>query len=462
MPELPKPRVGVIATMSPDPDWPSPFPERTERFGHQTVQMLQEIGMDAVFCGKAVRGFRDMAEEGKRLRAEGIHALVLTVGTWTYSNASAVAAQEAGVPTVVFAPSELGAVSIVGASISRGALDQLGIPAWLTYGDFAEPRVRREMGVRLRGAAAASMLRGTVYGVAGGRCMGMLTGEFDPHEWRTRFGVEIDSWEQIDIIERSKKIPDQEAQAFLDWMRAEYSEVNAKEEVMLAQIKMYLALKAFVKEKRYDFISVKSLPELPYVYTTFCLAEALFNDQSDASGPKESIVCNDESDGHGALTMQILKNLSGGPTMATDVLHIDYDDNLLRLCNFSQPTDFAPSHKHVIWEPEGLGEFKWLMGGCTPQYVARAGELTLARISKIAGEYAMLILLGDSVEFPREKTREINYRQPHVFVHPRCPMDDFIRELRCNHIHLTFGDFREELVEACRVLGIRPIVLRNE
>ena len=289
--------------------------------------------------------------------------------------------------------------------------------------------------------------------------MGMYTAVIDGNEWRKKFGIDVDGFEQVEIIERAKAMPDGEARKFLDWMRREFGKVEPKDEVMLAQIKLYLTLKKFVKEKGYDFIAVRCLPELPSYHTTCCVAHAFFNDCSDAYGPKESFVCACEADSNGALTMQILKNLSGGPTLFADVLHVDIEDNMLRLCNCgSQPTEFAKSRKDVHWVTEGLKEFKWKIGGTCPQYVGRSGELTLARLGRVNGEYIMLITKGEAVEFPREKLKELNEHQPQIFVKLDYDCRRLIKCLRTNHIHAVHGDYAEHLKEVCRILEITPVI----
>jgi L-fucose isomerase len=121
----------------------------------------------------------------------------------------------------------------------------------------------------------------------------------------------------------------------------------------------------------------------------------------------------------------------------------------------------APSKNDVHWVHEGLQEFEWVIGGCCPQYVAKPGRVTLARLGRIAGEYIMLILSGEAKQFPREKLAEINAQQPQAFVELDCSPEEFVAELRCNHIHVVYGDFVRELEVLCRVLGIRTIVPRR-
>lgn len=289
--------------------------------------------------------------------------------------------------------------------------------------------------------------------------MGMYTSHADPSEIKRKFGIDIDGWDEGVVVEQSKSIPDAKARDFLAWMREEYGKIEAKEEALLAQIKMYIALQDLVREKGYDFVCVKCLPSLPSLHTTFCVAHALLNDRCDAFGPKAPFVCACEADVNGAITMQIMKNVSGEPTLFADFLGFSEKDNQVTLCNCgSQPTDFAPSHKDVHWVTEGLKEFEWKLGGACPQYVAKPGRVTMARLGRIKGEYIMLILSGDAVSYPREKLAEVNSQQPQAFIRLHCQPDNFIRELRCNHIHAVYGDYIAELKVACEVAGIRAII----
>jgi len=145
--------------------------------------------------------------------------------------------------------------------------------------------------------------------------------------------------------------------------------------------------------------------------------------------------------------------------MFADFLSFEEEKNPVTLCNCgSQPTDMAPSKKDVHWVHEGLQAFKWVIGGCCPQYVAKPGKVTMAMLGRIAGQYVMLILLGEARAFPRGKLAEINAQQPQAFVELACRPEEFVAELRCNHIHLVYGAFVAELEVRCRTLGIRAIV----
>jgi L-fucose/D-arabinose isomerase len=455
-----KTKVGLIVTMSLDRTWPASIVNKVKDYLPQARKALNKVADEVIDCGEIARSNQEMKKQGEKLRMEGIHVLVIYVGTWTYSSTSVMAAMESDVPVIVWASSNIETFGIVGGSIVRGAMDEVGIKTYLVYGGFDDKRTLKDLEVLCNGIAGATKLRGMVYGDGGSRCMGMYTARIDPSEWMSRFGIDVDGFEQVDVIERSKKYSDKEAAKFLDWMKKEFGGVEPDEKVMYAQIKNYFALREIIEEKQYDFIAVKCLPELPSCHTTFCVAHALLNDTSpDGFGENYPFVCACEADANGALTMQILKNVSGKTTMFTDVLYYDYDENMVRMCNCgSQPTDFAKSRKDVIWVTEGLGEFDWKIGGACPKYVGKPGKLTVARLSRIKGEYVMLILTADALDMPIEKLDETNSQQPHVFARLDCKQENFIKNLRANHVHVVAGDYKKELITACEVLDIKPVL----
>ena len=458
-------RVGLITVMSEDNTWPERFIRKFEGNHFQAKAALQGLGFDVRTPegDRLGRTFRQMVAQASELRARGIDVLVLYVPDWSYSNNAVVGGLNAGVPVIVWSDAHTDQNGIVGAAIIRGGLEAVGIPTRLVHGLPDDPATLKKLSVLCRGIAAATSLRNKKFGIGGGRSMGMYTAHVDPNDLMKRFGVDIDFWEQADLLMRAEKYPEPEVKEMLAWLGREFGRIEAKPVVMEAQVRMYLALRDLAKEREYDAVCVKCLPELPAVHTTFCLAIALLNDRSDHRGPKESMVCGCEADVNATLTMQIMKTLNGGPVMFTDVLKLYYDKNEIGMANCgSSATDFARSRKEVFWVKEGLQEFDWKIGGTCPQYITRAGRVTLARLSLIDGAYAMLVGGGQTIEYPREKLKEINPMHPQSYVRMDCSLETFLGQLRCNHVHFVFGDFQEELEVACWALGIAPVVLPKD
>jgi L-fucose isomerase len=453
-------RIGLISTMSPDRTWAQEVLDRVAATHGVVKAALEEMGFEVLDEGPLHRTYGEMQAAGRSLACRGANALVLYVGTWTYSNCAAAAALEARVPVVIWPDAAPGTCGLVGGTVARGALAEVGARAHLVYGLFDDPATRERVARLLRASCAAMGLRGLTLGVAGGRTLGMITATCDPTEVRVRFGVEVDWFEQTEVVERARRMDGAAAAACVDWLGRTFGERVASDEVLAMQAKLYLALEELCDERGYDFVAVRCLPELPGIYTTFCLAHALMGDAADHRGAKERFVFACEADINAALTMQLMLLLTGGPVLFADLTEFDFEDDLLVTCNCgSQPTDFAASKADVRWEREGVHEFQWAYGGACPQHVARAGRCTLARLSREQGRYEMLIAPAEAVEVPRERLRRTVWERPHAFFRLLCDRDAFFGAVRSNHIHMAYSDWREELVEACEILGVKPVVV---
>jgi L-fucose/D-arabinose isomerase len=453
-------KIGLISTMSPDKTWAKEVLDRVAKNHTVVKKTLAALGFEVCDVGPLHRSYQEMTAAGKELRFKGINALVLNVGTWTYANCAAAAALEAQVPVLILPDATPGTCGLVGGAIARGAMSEFGVHSNMVYGPLNDKKTLARIKSLLDASCAVMGLRGQIMGFGGGRSMGMVTAVCDPNEIRLKFGVEIDSFEQLEIIQRAEEMSEGKVKSFYAWMEKTFGKIIAKEDVIYKQIRLYFALEDFANEKGYDFLAVKCLPELPAIYTTFCLCHAIMGDGQDARGPKDRMMFACEADLNAAMTMQILKLLAGGPVMFTDLTQFDFKANVLTTCNCgSQPTDFAASKKDVHWEIEGVHEFKWKYGGTCPQHVTKPGRATVARLSRNAGSYEMLIAPVEVVKMPREKLKETIWERPHAYLKLLCDRDEFFGAVRSNHIHLVYDDWSEQLTEACRIVDVKPIVL---
>jgi L-fucose isomerase len=463
MPKSSTPVIGLICTMSPELHdvWGESVRAPSRQRFDQARHLLGSLGVQVVDVGEFTTSFEKGIQHGRLLRAAGADVMVAYVAMWSYGSSVVAAASECGVPVVVWTDTDIAQVGIVGASVVRGSLDEAGITNCLVYGDFDDLTIRQELAVRILGAAAGTHLRGQVYGLMGSRSLGMYPAAVDANQWRRQFGLEIESWDQSEVIEKAKALPDAAVEDDLSWSRREFGSIQVKEQVMRAAMKMYAASKEIITRKGFDFVSVRCLPETPEIFTTFCYAIAMLNDTSDATGEKEAICCSCESDSNGALTMQILKHLGGAPVMFGDVRTIRLQEGEVWISNCgSQATQLAASRKQVHWVEHGFQEFQWKIGGAAPQAVNKPGRVTLARLTRTAGEYVMLIVGGECLPYPLEKLKETHWVfSPHAFVKLDADPRGFAQELRSNHLSLVYGDYVPYLLETCRVLGIRPILV---
>ena len=149
------------------------------------------------------------------------------------------------------------------------------------------------------------------------------------------------------------------------------------------------------------------------------------------------------------------------PSCLATLRHVDLDMNEVWISNCgSQATELAPKRGDVHWVEHGFQGFEWRIGGAAPQHISKPGPVTLARMTRVCGESVMLIASGRALEQPREKPAETYWEfSPHTFVRLNADARTFAQKVRCNHLHLVYGEYVPHLVECCRVLGVRPIVL---
>ncbi|MEU5266611.1 hypothetical protein [Amycolatopsis sp. NPDC021455] len=212
-----------------------------------------------------------------------------------------------------------------------------------------------------------------------------------------------------------------------------------------------------------DFTGVKGQPELTRHFATMDVAEAFLNDPYDWNGPKETHVCATEADMDGALTMQLMKHLSGTPVLFADVRHHHADRDIWDLCNSGQHAtwfaarsdDPAENLARVTLHP---AVFFFPAGGGSVHHIAAPGRMTLARLTRLDGAYRMQLMLGEFENYDEATTSALEARStpewPHAFARLDVPAETFLARFGANHIHAVPGDRRAELREVCDLLGM--------
>jgi L-fucose isomerase-like protein len=92
-------------------------------------------------------------------------------------------------------------------------------------------------------------------------------------------------------------------------------------------------------------------------------------------------------------------------------------------------------------------------------FSVRSSPVTIARLFRLSGRYAMVAAEGSTVEFPRERFKEAREYWPHALVKLDCDSHDLVQNIRSNHMHLCFGKHLEALKDFCRLKGLEFIGL---
>jgi L-fucose isomerase len=363
-------------------------------------------------------------------------------------------------------PATHGTVGFLGAA---GALDQIGYPYRRLREDFENgAAIARHALPYLRAAAVLARLRGAVFGLFGGRSLGIETGSIDPSQWRRLFGVDVEHIDQLEIIRRADLMPDGQVQATLEWLAANVASIDYNGQGLTPaklayQVRCYLATREIINVQGLDFVAVKCMPELSTYYVPQCLTAALLPGPYDADGLREPVAMACEADADGALTMEMLKQVSGGkPVMFGDISHIDealgvlYMPNCGALCTWYAARSDEPRENlaRVRLRPANRPG-----GGAITHFTVAPGPLTLARLYRRTGRYSMGIFKGEAIELPSAEQEAFAqargvHQLPTAFVQAEVDWEALLGGFGSNHISAVAGDYVDEMVEVSRLLGI--------
>jgi L-fucose isomerase len=223
------------------------------------------------------------------------------------------------------------------------------------------------------------------------------------------------------------------------------------------------------KEEGFDFCGLKGQRELTEHYTLGDVPEMVMNDPYDWRGPKEPMVCATEADAYAAVTMQLLKYISGGlPTLFMDVRLYLPELGLWDWCNSgnhaswyaARSFDPVENFKKIHFHPALSFYFK--AGGASVEFDAAPGEMTFCRMGLWDDKPFMFITKGEAIDLPEDQRKAINAQTdptwPHVHARLNASFDEFLALFPANHAQGVIGDQVRALTYLCEISGITPVI----
>jgi L-fucose isomerase len=429
---------------------------------------LQAQGHIVLRADEGVSSNETAVTEARRLAASRPDLTLVNIPIWAFPHFTVMIAEELKGPLVLFSNVDPQYPGMVGMLAAAGALNQLGRVFGRVWGDISDPAVLAKLDQHARAAGVVECLKGSTFGRIGGRPMGMYTAAANPDQWMRQFGIDIEEIDQWEIVRRSEQVDADRVVAGREWLEREsagvhYDGKQLTPEILERQIRSYHAVRDLIDEWNLDFCGIKGQPELTESFCTMDVAESFLNDPYDWEGAKEPIVCSTEADMDGALTMQILKGITGTPVLFADVRHYHEDLGIWDLCNSGQHAtwlaaradDAAANLSQVHFYPE---EFYFPAGGAAVHHLAAPGEFTFARLTRRSGRYRMQVLPGALETFDAETNERLmkasTYVWPHAFARFEASEEEILGRYGCNHIHAVPGDHVGTLEMVCELLDV--------
>ena len=345
------------------------------------------------------------------------------------------------------------------------------VAAFLENGRYApelpdpiEVPVTERDAAQARSAVAA--LAGSIYGAVGPRSMEMWN-KISEADFLKHFGVVREGFDGLRLAKMAEKVPDSKALGAFDFLQRKGMAfkmgadpaTSLTSDMVLFQMKVYFALLELKKLFGLDFLGVQDQLDWIEHYPATDLTLGLLNNRLRPGGDGETFVASTEADDGAALTMQILKLLSGGEPVGFNDLRYWNSEGIYWLVNSGALAPFFAKGSHESLEgawSERQTPMYFEKGGGTCSVVARVpGVVTWARISY--RDHGLYLCAGRGVtDVPSEETWKArsgncNPEWPHWYVKMCGRIEQHINS---NHPITVLGDYLGALKALAAEIGI--------
>lgn len=432
---------------------------------------------EVMVASKIITSVRIAQEVGEELARANCKQVIMLYNVWDFPFLAWPFLNSLGkVPVLSLSNNNGQFPGNVGLLATDGALRQAGLRTHRIIGDIDDKETQNRVIDWCRASLAYTTIQNEVYGCYGGHSMGMETGYFHLVPTLKTFGTTARQIDQLLLVKRMEEVSDGEVEKGFKWFtellgdRIKYDGKMLTPETLKTQIRLYIAMKIVNEEKGFDFCGLKGQRELTEYVCLGDVPEMLMNDPYDWNGRKEPTVCATEADSYAAITMQLLKYISGGlPVLFMDVRLYHPDKDLWDFCNSGNHASYYASlsfnpeenFKKITFYP--ALEYYFKAGGASVSFDAAPCKLTFCRLGLWDDKPYMVIVPGESLDLPPEEREALNAQTnptwPHVHARLECSFEEFVSVFPCNHILAVEGDKVRALIYLCEIAGIKPIVL---
>jgi L-fucose isomerase-like protein len=429
--------------------------EVVSRLGHEAAEALRGLGIQVTETDP-MTSFDDVPRGLQQLAGKEYDAIIACVAAWTETPViTGILRDHLHLPILLWGR---GGYTVNGRLVSPAAqagtsavldtLKFLGAKFKYIYDYPDSPMSLDKVADFCVAAKAVNTLAHARIGMMGYADMGLYSIMFDGLQVRKKLGVEVESYDMLEIEQAMQKLPAEAVQAQIaEWKRDWVFEQPVLPLILERVARLTLALDKKIEQRGYLACSTKCVYGVTkYMGCTACMAQSMLGD-------KTHFVC--ENDVPGMITQTMLGLLTGQSTTFVEMYEYYPDRMLTGVCGFT-PTSFTDGGKVSVRGHTWGGS----SGGIVNTAQMKAGRVTLARLSLHGERYRMHVLTGDGVK-PRA-WEELGWAPPapnfpSLEIIPDGGMEAFAHKALAQHYAVVYGDHRQRLVDLCDLLDIEVI-----
>jgi len=329
----------------------------------------------------------------------------------------------------------------------RAAFEDLGYRFKYIYSIIGKPSPVSEIGAFLMAAHTKAKLRKARIGTMGWRDMLLYGTCPDPTSIRSRFGVEIEPFEMLEMVQGVEKVESAKVAEVLAFVKANWKFQAACDEGIIEKgIRCALSIGEIIQRRGYDAVTLVDVDGMKKLLgfppsSVFMLLDQYFGTQVL---PENDII--------GSVTQLIMKYLTGQDTYYLE--YYEFFDNSV----IAGVPDFIPK---VATDGDTLilpAAFGLLSTSLLNVSAVKQGQLTCSRLGSIGGKYRFHVYTGEGKKPPA--WAEFGWddpvpQLPSLEVFPSsCSVPEFAQKVLNQHTIVVYGDHMAAVNDFCSLLDV--------
>lgn len=422
----------------------------------ETIEYLKQKEVELVISPKILIAEEDINQALDKMSRESLDLVIFQVGTYSYGNAILNYMERIKGPElllwafrepIIDGYNTIPLNSLCGLNMYTSFLKKLDYPFSYLYGGLEEEKIQRKLGSLLKALAVKSKLRKSKFTIVGGRVPGFYLSNVDELNFRKAIGPAIEYYSIANLIKDAEEIEAHRVEKEVKEMRGEVASIQTVDIALEKSARIYLALKDYKIKNNVDAFAFKCWPDIQDVYG-FAVCGVISRLIS------EGVMISCEGDVTGLTTMYIQNLLTKQAVFLTDLVNVR-EDGIVKVwhCGCAARTLAHNQDETAYIEHPTIKNGI----GMASDLEVKKGNVLMCKLSEGA-PYRMFIAAGESILADRKIAG--NHTDIQFSVHGEKMLETIVEEGLEHHYSLVFEDISDELLEVCRLINIKPIVIK--
>jgi L-fucose isomerase-like protein len=342
--------------------------------------------------------------------------------------------------------------SLCGINLAGHALSQRQQSYDYAYAQPGDPDVLAQ----IKTLAAAGMLRrrlaGSRLGVVGEHPAGMDSCHLDINQLKAKLGLNVLQFPLEQVFSLARQTASEQVTAIRQFMDTRLDNLADLDQGPLnGTLSVYQALRTVAEQEQLGGMAVRCWPE--FFTDLGCSACGAMSMLSDGLGQHSPIPCSCEADANGTVTQLLLHWLAGKPSFGTDIVALDFDEDVIALwhCGLAPLSMANPKH-----QPHGTIHSNRKVP-LVMEFPLKPGPVTIARLNRHNSDLRLVLGRGEMLDAPAP------FSGTSGLLRLETPTKQFFDMLMQqgleHHVSLVYGDYLAELKAFARLMSLPVLIL---